>query len=125
MPVDRCNTREKGQPLCMEQYYRLFNSYRRPGVEKDNLIALPPKPCGQGLSEHIIVLCKGQDFEVEVSRGGNRLREDDLFCQLRRISKMASSEEEKQQPIGILTSMKRDDWAFAWQHLMGSIFLFI
>ncbi len=36
-PVDRATSREKGQPLCMEQYYRFFTSYRVPGIEKDHL----------------------------------------------------------------------------------------
>ena len=42
----------------MEQYYRLFSSYRLPGVEKDKLIdsnnniALEP--------EHVIVICRNQ-----------------------------------------------------------------
>jgi choline O-acetyltransferase len=58
LPIDRCTCREKGQPLCMEQYYRLFTSYRIPGVEKDKLIdsrtSLPLEP------EHIIVICRNQ-----------------------------------------------------------------
>jgi choline O-acetyltransferase len=58
LPVDRLSCREKGQPLCMEQYYRLFTSYRAPGVEKDNLtdssasMMLEP--------EHIIVISRNQ-----------------------------------------------------------------
>jgi len=38
LPYDRARSREKGQPLCMEQYYRLFNTYRFPGVVKDRLV---------------------------------------------------------------------------------------
>lgn len=58
LPIDRCTCREKGQPLCMEQYYRLFSSYRVPGIVKDKLVEshtnllLDP--------EHIIVLSKNQ-----------------------------------------------------------------
>lgn len=58
LPIDRCTCREKGQPLCMEQYYRLFSSYRLPGIEKDKLVdssnnlALEP--------EHVIVICRNQ-----------------------------------------------------------------
>ena len=47
-----------GTPLCMEQYYRLFTSYRLPGPERDTLVAqessVMPEP------EHIIVACKNQ-----------------------------------------------------------------
>ena len=58
LPIDRARHKEKGQPLCMEQYYKLFTSYRVPGVKKDCLISnhtnLMPEP------EHIIVICKNQ-----------------------------------------------------------------
>lgn len=58
LPIDRARHKEKGQPLCMEQYYKLFTSYRIPGVKKDSLISnhtnLMPEP------EHIIVICKNQ-----------------------------------------------------------------
>lgn len=47
-----------GTPMCMEQYYRLFTSYRLPGPERDTLVAqessVMPEP------EHIIVACKNQ-----------------------------------------------------------------
>ncbi|XP_029655557.1 uncharacterized protein LOC115229327 [Octopus sinensis] len=35
VPVDRANTRRKGQPLCMDQYKRLFKSFRRPRPDVD------------------------------------------------------------------------------------------
>lgn len=58
LPIDRARHKEKGQPMCMEQYYRLFTSYRCPGIPKDALICntsnLMPEP------EHIIVICKNQ-----------------------------------------------------------------
>ena len=67
MPIDRCKCREKGQPLCMEQYYRLFSSYRIPGLDKDKLVeshtnlALEP--------EHVIVISRNQvkNFAKEYS----------------------------------------------------------
>lgn len=35
IPVERATSREKGQPLCMAQYYRLLTSYRQPGRPRD------------------------------------------------------------------------------------------
>uniref|UniRef100_A0A1I8IMQ7 Choline O-acetyltransferase n=2 Tax=Macrostomum lignano TaxID=282301 RepID=A0A1I8IMQ7_9PLAT len=58
LPVERVRHHKKGQPLCMEQYYRLFSSYRRPGVAKDeqvlNLDRDPFDP------EYVIVACNDQ-----------------------------------------------------------------
>lgn len=59
LPVDYARGQLAGTPLCMEQYYRLFTSYRLPGLKRDSLVieknpASPPEP------EHIIVACKNQ-----------------------------------------------------------------
>ncbi|OON14001.1 hypothetical protein X801_10209 [Opisthorchis viverrini] len=56
LPIDRARHSRKGQPMCMEQYYRLFTSYRYPGKTKDTLVTTsdndPFDP------EHIIVFKK-------------------------------------------------------------------
>lgn len=57
LPIDRARHREKGQPLCMEQYYRLFSSYRQPGITKDTLTTIDTTSTGP---EHIIVLRNNQ-----------------------------------------------------------------
>lgn len=56
LPQDRAASREKGQPLCMAQYQRLFASYRMPGLEQDQLKSFPPPD----ENEHIIVAYRGQ-----------------------------------------------------------------
>lgn len=64
--MDRARHNKKGQPMCMEQYYRLFTSYRVPGIKKDSLISnnskLLPDP------EHIIVISKNQVNSIETVR---------------------------------------------------------
>jgi len=55
--MDRARSREKGQPLCMEQYYRLFTSYRYPGIERDSLVT---SYTSGDEPEHVIVACKNQ-----------------------------------------------------------------
>jgi len=58
LPVEYARGQLAGTPFCMEQYYRLFTSYRLPGPERDTLVAqessVMPEP------EHIIVACKNQ-----------------------------------------------------------------
>lgn len=56
LPQDRALSREKGQPLCMAQYQRLFATYRTPGLEQDQLRSFPPPD----ENEHIIVAHQGQ-----------------------------------------------------------------
>lgn len=58
LPVDYARGQLAGNAMCMEQYYRLFTTYRLPGPERDTLVAqessVMPEP------EHIIVACKNQ-----------------------------------------------------------------
>lgn len=58
LPVDYARGQLAGTAMCMEQYYRLFTTYRLPGPDRDTLVAqessVMPEP------EHIIVACKNQ-----------------------------------------------------------------
>ena len=105
--------------MCMEQYYRLFSSYRVPGVDKDKLVdsstnlALDP--------EHIIVISRNQIFELDVVVNFTRLSDDQLYHQLRRIKRQSEEEENTNASfanIGFLTSLPRDEWAKARNELM-------
>ncbi|XP_004388024.1 choline O-acetyltransferase [Trichechus manatus latirostris] len=116
LPTDCAKGQLSGQPLCMRQYYGLFSSYRLPGHTQDTLVAqkssVMPEP------EHIIVACQNQFFVLDVVINFRRLSEGDLFTQLRKIVKMASNEDERLPPIGLLTSDGRSEWAEARTVLM-------
>lgn len=56
LPLERATSREKGQPLCMEQFYRLLGVCRIPEVGKDR-IELPKKNDGEG-EELVVVACR-------------------------------------------------------------------
>lgn len=58
LPVDFARGQLAGTPLCMEQYYRLFTTYRLPGPKTDTLVA--QKSCVMPEPEHIIVAYKNQ-----------------------------------------------------------------
>ncbi|XP_042552426.1 choline O-acetyltransferase [Dipodomys spectabilis] len=111
IPSDCAKGQLSGQPLCMKQYYGLFSSYRLPGHTQDTLVAqkssIMPEP------EHVIVACCNQFFVLDVVINFRRLSEGDLFTQLRKIVKMASNEDERLPPIGLLTSDGRSEWAEA------------
>uniref|UniRef100_A0A8C1RJU3 Choline O-acetyltransferase n=1 Tax=Cyprinus carpio TaxID=7962 RepID=A0A8C1RJU3_CYPCA len=111
LPVDYARGQLAGTPLCMDQYNKVFTSYRLPGAKMDTLVAqkstVMPEP------EHIIVACKNQFFVLDVVINFRRLNEKDLYTQLERIRKMADIEEERLPPIGLLTSDDRTQWAEA------------
>ncbi|XP_077999459.1 choline O-acetyltransferase-like [Glandiceps talaboti] len=116
LPVDRARSRKPGQPLCMEQYYRLFSSYRLPGVKQDLLVSqdtsLLPEP------EHVIVACRNQFFVLDVIVNFKRLSEENLLTQLKRIVSMAMQSDEQQSRLGLLTTEGRTEWAQARARLM-------
>jgi choline O-acetyltransferase len=124
LPVDRCTCREKGQPLCMEQYYRLFSTYRLPGVTKDVQINYEDN----NSLEHCIVMSRNQIFKLDVVTNNGRLSEDDLYQQLKRIRRQSEAEQNTNNAfadIGYLTSLPRDQWALARQELIKGIHLII
>uniref|UniRef100_A0A8C2WM33 Choline O-acetyltransferase n=1 Tax=Cyclopterus lumpus TaxID=8103 RepID=A0A8C2WM33_CYCLU len=120
LPVDCARGQLAGTPLCMEQYYRLFTSYRLPGPERDTLVAqqssVMPEP------EHIIVACKNQFFVLDVVINFRRLNERDLLTQLDKIARMADSEEELLPPIGLLTSDGRVDLSVSKAIFQNNLF---
>uniref|UniRef100_A0AAY3ZTY8 Choline O-acetyltransferase n=1 Tax=Denticeps clupeoides TaxID=299321 RepID=A0AAY3ZTY8_9TELE len=119
VPVDHARgllSEAKLDPLCMEQYYRLFSSYRRPGLKHDTL--LTDRSSASPKSEHIVVACNSQFFTLDVVLNSQKLCEAEIVAQLEKICKMAENAEESQPPVGLLTSDGRTEWAQAWEVLM-------
>uniref|UniRef100_A0A8C7JPI0 Choline O-acetyltransferase n=1 Tax=Oncorhynchus kisutch TaxID=8019 RepID=A0A8C7JPI0_ONCKI len=110
LPVDFSRGQLAGTPLCMKQYYRLFNTYRLPGLKRDTLVI---HKTGSTEQEHIIVACKNQFFVMDLVVKEKTLREMDILRQLEKIVKMAENTEERQPPFGLLTSDGRTEWAQA------------
>uniref|UniRef100_W5KA03 Choline O-acetyltransferase n=1 Tax=Astyanax mexicanus TaxID=7994 RepID=W5KA03_ASTMX len=119
LPQDYARGQQAGTELCMEQYYHLFTSYRRPGLKQDSLIT-QSSPAANKTQEpgHIIVACKNQFFVLNLMEKSRRLNESDLLTQLVKISKMAENAEERLPPIGLLTSDGRTEWAQARDALL-------
>ncbi|XP_073346370.1 choline O-acetyltransferase-like [Pagrus major] len=111
LPVDFARGQLAGTPLCMEQYYRLFTSYRYPGLKTDTLKV--QMNAASSAPEHIIVACKNQFFVLDVVANSKQLNETEISSQLEKIMKMAENAEERLPPVGILTSDGRTEWAQA------------
>jgi len=126
LPVDRLTCRERGQPLCMDQYYRLFTLYRVPGLDKDKLIDTTTNSVFE--PEHVIVMCQNQIFVLDVVVNFERLSETQLYEQLRRIKQQSEEDNEANsgcRDVGFLTSMARDEWAKARAELVQGMSYFL
>ncbi|XP_061788008.1 choline O-acetyltransferase-like [Nerophis lumbriciformis] len=111
LPVEFARGQLAGTPLCMEQYGRLFTSYRYPGLKTDTLKV--QMNAASSPSEHVIVACKNQFFVLDVVTNSKPLTEEEILSQLEKITSMAGNEEERSPPFGILTSDGRTEWARA------------
>jgi choline O-acetyltransferase len=115
----------------MEQYYRLFSSYRLPGIEKDKLID-SSELCNcleDEQAEHIIVISLNQIFVLDVVFNLVRLTEEQVYQQLKRIKRQSEEDlntSNAHADVGFLTSLPRDKWAQARCELIkGKIFCFL
>ncbi|XP_059489582.1 choline O-acetyltransferase isoform X2 [Neocloeon triangulifer] len=108
---ERATSREKGQPLCMTQFYRLLTTCRVPSVPRDMLIT---EPCSPRSQEHIIVACKNQFYVIFLKKDGCAVGEDLIAAAVQGIVKDAtarSSMNGLQPAVGLLTTDRRDTWA--------------
>ncbi|XP_048477825.1 choline O-acetyltransferase [Plutella xylostella] len=120
LPLERATSREKGQALCMEQFYRLLGVTRIPGPGKDRL-ELPrynrQEPV-DSLQELIIVACRNHFYPIPVKaidRG--RLSPGEIQAQL--LHAMVDAGGLPPAPrVGLLTAMERDQWAHTRELLM-------
>ncbi|CAF4818470.1 unnamed protein product [Pieris macdunnoughi] len=118
LPQERATSREKGQPLCMEQFYRLLGVCRVPGEGKDRLSLPIPPPDPDNCEELVIVACRNYFYAVPVKapdRG--RLSAGEIQAQLLHALVDASAAPPAPR-VGLLTAMNRDDWAKAREQLL-------
>ncbi|CAH2241062.1 jg4591 [Pararge aegeria aegeria] len=118
LPQERATSREKGQPLCMEQFYRLLGVCRIPEVGKDRL-ELPTRPNEATESEElVIVACRNYFYPIPVKAGDRgRLTPGEMQAQL--LHAMVDAAGAPPAPrVGILTTMNRDQWAKSREQLI-------
>lgn len=105
--MERAASREKNQPLCMAQYYRLLGSCRRPGDPRDSQYLPEPRE-----DHHVVVCCRNQMYCVPVKTNAHgRFKEDEIASLLLFILSDAPCLPTKPAPVGLLTAEPRSIWA--------------
>ncbi|CAG9787514.1 unnamed protein product [Diatraea saccharalis] len=117
LPLERATSREKGQPLCMEQFYRLLGVCRIPEVGKDRLEFPQMKQDGEN-EELIVVACRNYFYPIPVKAADRgRLTPGEIQAQLLHVMVDAAGAPAAPR-VGLLTSMQRDQWARAREQLI-------
>ncbi|ERL94621.1 hypothetical protein D910_11897 [Dendroctonus ponderosae] len=100
----------KAYPLDMSQYPSLFNSTRVPETDRDRLIKNLP-------GNHITVQSKGHFYAFSVmDQYGDILKPEKILARLKFI--MEDDIENNEFPVGILTTLERNQWA-TLRHELG------
>ncbi|XP_022238682.1 choline O-acetyltransferase-like isoform X2 [Limulus polyphemus] len=103
-----------GHPLCMNTYYHFFRAIRQPGSEKD-IIHIYDET-----AKHITVACKNQFYILHLGDTKNDIKEDILVEKLGAIVQMSKDQEQREPPIGLLTTQNRRCWAGTYHKLQKS-----
>ncbi|XP_063547942.1 choline O-acetyltransferase isoform X2 [Cydia strobilella] len=112
LPLERATSREKGQPLCMAQFYRLLGVCRVPQLGKDRLELPPMRPDGEQ-EELVVVACRNYFYPIPVKAADRgRLTPGEIQAQL--LMAMVDAAGAPPAPrVGLLSSLPRDAWARA------------
>nr|XP_014274778.2 choline O-acetyltransferase [Halyomorpha halys] len=113
--VEKATSRDKGQPFCMAQNYRLMTSYRVPGNPTDSLINTEPD--GPNLNQHVIVACRNKFYAVHLRRNGKILTEEEVAGHMLAI--LDTGTDTTIPALGLLTSTQRHVWAENREALLG------
>ncbi|VDL72527.1 unnamed protein product [Nippostrongylus brasiliensis] len=101
-------TSSRGTTWDMNQYYCLFNACRVPALPKDRMDRYFRTESEGDCPSHIVVLCRGNVWKMEMLRNGQLKTSDEIYHTLRYIDR--HSEEEKYS-VASLTTENRDTWA--------------
>ncbi|PAV70801.1 hypothetical protein WR25_05420 [Diploscapter pachys] len=109
-------TRSRGAVWDMHQYYCLFNANRTPMTPKDRMDRYFKSESEGSCPSHIIVLCGGNIWKLELLRNNEIKSPDELYHTYKFI--MANSPK-KEHCISTLTAEHRDVWSELRQSIIS------
>ncbi|KAK5982884.1 Peroxisomal carnitine O-octanoyltransferase [Trichostrongylus colubriformis] len=102
-------TRSRGTVWDMHQYRCLFNACRVPELNKDRMERYFRTESEGDCPSHVIVLCRGNIWQMETLRNGQLKTPDEFYNALQYIDK--HSEDNAKFCLASMTTENRDRWA--------------
>lgn len=100
-------------PLCSNQYKRMYNTARVPGIECDRIDHYED-------IKHIVVLHNGCYYKVIIQQGKRLFNPCEIQHQLEYILRMKEVSSHGEKYVGSLTAWDRTNWAKARQKFFSS-----
>ncbi|XP_077978739.1 peroxisomal carnitine O-octanoyltransferase-like [Glandiceps talaboti] len=116
MPVDKARALGN-KPMCMNQYYDLFNVCRIPGVASDTIIRNHKTESEGSCPCNIVIFRNGYMFTLDIVKNGEPVTPPEFYKQLTYIKSVCDSRPPG-PGVGALTAWDRTSWAKARQHLI-------
>ncbi|XP_041367134.1 peroxisomal carnitine O-octanoyltransferase-like [Gigantopelta aegis] len=101
----------KGRHLCMNQFYYMYNTYRVPGLHKDELLHYFKTESQGDTPSNVIVTYKGRLFSVESLDDKGELLTAPEFQQILQTIHDRCNSEPHGQCVSVLTADNRTRWA--------------
>lgn len=93
-------------PLCSQQYRRVFNTFREPGIETDRVVHFDE-------SQHVVIFYNGRFYKLAVFHKGKLLEPQQLQLQIDQILNENANATVGEKNLASLTSWNRTKWAEA------------
>lgn len=100
-------------PLCSNQYRRMYNTARVPGIESDKIEHYED-------INHMVVLCKGCYYKVIIKQDERLFNASEIKHQLDQILRMNEVCSTGEKYLGSLTAWDRTNWAQAREKYFSS-----
>ncbi|XP_011638151.1 carnitine O-palmitoyltransferase 2, mitochondrial [Pogonomyrmex barbatus] len=100
----------KAFPLDMSQYKNLFNTTRIPELEKDIIFHDP-------LAKHLVIMRRGHFYAFDVMDANDSIYSPKKIAACLKTI-LEDNRPPNKHPVGVLTSLERNQWARARSHLI-------
>lgn len=100
-------------PLCSNQYKRMYNTVRVPGIECDKIEH-------HENIDHIVILCNGCYYKVIIQQGQRLLNSCEIKHQLDDILRLNEVPTRGEKYLGSLTAWDRTNWAKSREKFFSS-----
>lgn len=100
-----------GNFLCMNQFYRIFNTCRVPGKKRDQLLHFFKTESEGDIPQHVMVLCSGHVFILTVTDDYKELLTPPELQKQMQYIRDTCDQQPKGPSVGILTAHNRSTWA--------------